>query len=344
MKVSNKELIQSYILTTAKYNYSVHEKRILYRIIALNQDLLDGVQLKDKHYVEDGLFESKRYTFPIKAFLNISDEKESRSTNHSRVKKALESLQKKIISYEDDKVWESSGIIFKVKMEKRDEIVSFYVADFIYNALVDFSKGYRKFELKVAMTFKSEYSMRFYELFSKQSTPISYTIEYLKEIFKVSHKYKLNADFIRYVVGPAKAELDSCSPYTFNYTPVKTGRKITSIRFIPIYQPQYEDAEIQNKLNNKEVSMGWYLTKSEKEYLMVQFEFTETELKNNSNIFDKIRKTWSSGELIDFLANIRKNAMNAKDPKKYIIGSLKKAIAKRKATFQKKQIYRTLTP
>ena len=33
MKINNKELIQSYILTTAKYDYSVYEKRILYRIV-----------------------------------------------------------------------------------------------------------------------------------------------------------------------------------------------------------------------------------------------------------------------------------------------------------------------
>lgn len=329
MKISNKELIQSYILTTAKYNYSVHEKRILYRIIELNQDLIDGKPLREKHNVEDGLFESKRYTFPLRSFLSTNDELESRNTNHSRVKKALESLQRKIVSYEDDKVWESAGIIFKVKMEKRQEIVSFYVADFIYNALVDFSKGYRKFELKVAMTFKSEYSMRFYELFSKQTTPISYTIEHLKEMLKLSDKYKETKDFIKRVIVPAKAELDSCSPYTFNYTPVKTGRKITSIRFIPIYQPQYEDAEMEAKLSNKNVSLGWYLTKPEKEYLIAQFEFDETELKNNNNIFDKIRKTWNVGELVDFLAGIRKNAMQAKNPKSYVIGSLKKAISKR---------------
>lgn len=326
MKVSNKELIQSYILTTAKYSYSVNEKRILYRIIELNQDLLEGKQLKERHYVEDGLFESKRYTFPLKAFLNTSDESESRSTNHSRVKKALESLQKKVITYEDEKVWESAGIIFKVKMEKNSELVSFYVADFIYNALVDFSKGYRKFELTVAMNFKTEYSMRFYELFSKQSNPISYTIEYLKEMLRVSDKYKETKDFIKRVIVPAKTELDSCSPYSFNYTPVKTGRKITSIRFIPIYQPQYEDAEMHAKLNNKGVSTGWYLTKSEKEYLITQFSFNETELKNNNDIFDKIHKTWASGELIDFLSKIRKSAINAKDTKGYVIGSLKKRI------------------
>lgn len=42
MKVNNKDLIQSYIITSAKYDYSVYEKRILYRLIELFQSLTKG--------------------------------------------------------------------------------------------------------------------------------------------------------------------------------------------------------------------------------------------------------------------------------------------------------------
>ena len=35
--VHNKDLIQSYILTTAKYDYTIYEKRILYRLIEMAQ-------------------------------------------------------------------------------------------------------------------------------------------------------------------------------------------------------------------------------------------------------------------------------------------------------------------
>lgn len=33
MKITNKEVIQSYLITTARYDFSVYEKRIIYRIV-----------------------------------------------------------------------------------------------------------------------------------------------------------------------------------------------------------------------------------------------------------------------------------------------------------------------
>ena len=47
MKITNKEVLQSYILTTAKYDYSVYEKRILYRIIEILQFLIEGKKLNE---------------------------------------------------------------------------------------------------------------------------------------------------------------------------------------------------------------------------------------------------------------------------------------------------------
>lgn len=48
MIINNKDVIQSYILTTARYNYSVPEKRILYRMIEAFQFLLNGEKLEGK--------------------------------------------------------------------------------------------------------------------------------------------------------------------------------------------------------------------------------------------------------------------------------------------------------
>lgn len=42
--VVNKDQIQSYIMTTAKYDFSVYEKRILYRIVEMAQGELQGVR------------------------------------------------------------------------------------------------------------------------------------------------------------------------------------------------------------------------------------------------------------------------------------------------------------
>ena len=89
--IKNKEVLQSYILTTAKYDFSVYEKRILYRIIELNQNLIEGKKLSDRYQVNSTLFKSKEYVMPISAFLTTEDSKTDK--NHSRIKKALKKLQ-----------------------------------------------------------------------------------------------------------------------------------------------------------------------------------------------------------------------------------------------------------
>jgi len=68
-KTSNKDVIQSYILTTAKYDFSVYEKRILYRLIELNQELLAGQKLEGKCRIDSNLYGDKTYTIPVKYFL-----------------------------------------------------------------------------------------------------------------------------------------------------------------------------------------------------------------------------------------------------------------------------------
>lgn len=333
MKINNKEVLQSYILTTAKYDYSVYEKRILYRIIELNQHFIEGKQLNQKYSVTPTTYRSVEYTMPYSSFL-IDEDKDK---NHIRIKKAFETLSQKIIAYEDDVVYRCAGIVFNVNLEKRKDTITFYVADWIYQALIDFSKGYRKYELVTAMSFQSEYSMRFYELFSNQEKPINYSVEKLKEMFGVSDKYKLTANFINKVVEPAKKELDKHSPYTFIYKPLKTGRKITSLQFIPIFQPGKENIPLKSKKLGAEISTRFYLEPTDKEYLKAQFNFTEKEIKNNCDLFEELYQILEKGELIDKLVEIRRYASETGNPKGYVIKSLKTLLNERKTTKNSKE-------
>ena len=59
--IKNKEILQSYILTTAKYDYSVYEKRILYRIIEVLQELIVDKTLNQKYTLN--ITEQKDFDF-----------------------------------------------------------------------------------------------------------------------------------------------------------------------------------------------------------------------------------------------------------------------------------------
>ena len=323
MKINNKELIQSYILTTAKYDYSVYEKRILYRIVEQLQLLIEGKTLNKNYSMQEIPHEDIKlfkFTFPFSAFKKNEEDK-----NHAQIKKALLSLEKKGFEYEDSEVWETINILYLPKVFKNKEYIGFTLREEIIQAFLDFSKGFKKYELKTAMEFESVYSMRFYELLSNQKTPINYSIDTLKEMFQIENKYKLTADFLRYVIEPAKKELDKCSPYTFHYETIKTGRKITGIRFIPIHQPQFEDESLKKQKALKQMSNRWYIPKNIEDYLKYNYEFTNKELNNNLSLFESLHNHLSEEDLLDFLVELKAQSVvyEIKNLKAYLIGSLK---------------------
>ena len=69
MKITNKEVLQSYILTTAKYDYSVYEKRILYRIIEILQFLIEGKKLNEKYSIQITTQNDYDFQIPLSSIL-----------------------------------------------------------------------------------------------------------------------------------------------------------------------------------------------------------------------------------------------------------------------------------
>lgn len=319
MIIKEKELIQSYILTTAKYDYKVFEKRIFYRIIEQFQYLIEGKELNRKYSLTRNSDNSYKIQIPYNSLLKSTDDK-----NHQQFKNALKSLESKSFEYEDDEIWELVRLIEKPKAYKRHEYVEFDINPRVVEVLINFAKGFRKLRLDIALSFETTYAMRFYELISEQKKPINYSIDNLKKMFLIEHKYKDNNNFITKVVDSAKKELDEKSPYTFHYEKIKTGRKITSLKLTPIYQPQFDSENIQRKNINKQLSNRWFIPKNIDDYLKFNFDFTDKELSNNLNLFENLHNNLSEEELLDFLSELREPSFYADNRKGFIIGALKK--------------------
>lgn len=311
--------MQSYLFTTAKYDFKVPEKRIFYKIVEMMQEYLQGKELNQKHVIQPLTDGYTKITMPVSSFL-----KNPEDDNYREVKKALLDLKKRTFEYEDEKVWMPIDIITKPTLHKEGQAsyVTFEIHEITYNAFLDFSKGYRKYELEIAQEFSSIYAMRFYELFSGQKDPITYSIPYLKERFKIESKYNgkngKNA-FIDKVVKIAQRELDEKSPYTFNY---KTERGSDNILFIPVYQKEKADPDLEKKALQKQTSLGWELTAKEQEILMNRWHFTKEGLKNNISLFRSAKVLLNLEEFILDLS-----PLNAKNPPAFLIGSLRKQLA-----------------
>lgn len=341
--IKNKEILQSYIITAAKYDFSIYEKRILYRQIEIEQELLSGQQLRPGVTIETNLWKDKKFTIPIKLLLNGEEDK-----NHARIRKAFKDLMSKIIEYETSDAFGAFPLIQRFDLDKRSEFVTWQVPNEIVEVIVNFAKGFRKYELKIAMEFESVYAMRFYELLSGQKSPLTYTIEQLKDMFKIQGKYKQINDFLRFVIEPAKRELDEKSPYSFEYKINKSGRKYHSITFIPKFQPQHQDEDLERQRLQQKVSLRYALTKQEINYLRENFAFTDPEIQKNMDTFRAVLKaTDLLNEVSRIVAKMNEYARKGNpisNPKGYLINALKKNIKDHEERSQQGEPGEAVTP
>lgn len=316
--IKNKEVLQSYIITAAKYDFSIYEKRILYRQIEIEQELLEGKKIRPNVIIETNLWKDKKYTIPVKMLLKDEDDK-----NHSQIRKAFKALMSKIIEYETPDAVGAFPLIQRFELNKRSEYVTWQVPHEIVDVIVNFAKGFRKFELLTAMEFESVYSMRFYELLSGKTEPITYTIDELKAMFRLEHKYKQVNDFIKRVIIPAKEELDKKSPYSFEYNVNKKGRKFHSIMFYPIKISKNIDDDVRLSNSLKELSIRYAIPKEIENYIKDNFGVTQKELKLHHILLKAANEQL---DLLGLLVEKKRYISDAKSPMGYIVAMLRERV------------------
>ena len=125
-----------------------------------------------------------------------------------------------------------------------------------------------------------------------------------------------------------KKELDEVSPYTFEYTPLKTGRKITAIKFYPVYQPEHRDSDLEKHDLQKQTALSWSLAPEIRSYLKNSIEFSDKEIKNNLDLF--ISAQTLLPDFLNELAILKGKSREKKNPKGYIINAIKGKIKDRK--------------
>lgn len=326
MLIKNKELLQSYLLTTAKYDYSVYEKRVLYRLVEYCQYQLEGKKITKDIRIDKNLIDTYTIEVPLSEFASHGEV----DNNNNRLKNALKSLQRKIFEFQDGKSWESISIIANPKFQRKKNVtyVKFLVDEKIYEAILNFSKGFRRIEIETAMNLESTYAMRFYELMGGKVDPIKYSMDSLREMFNLQDKYERINDFQKRVLDTAKRELDKSSPVSFDYKPYKQGRKIIGYEFFPKHIKENQDPSIEeNKLNQK-ISPQWELERPVLDILRYSFGMKHSEVQRNMKLFKM------SMVIIDDFAGFLKDIHTRSENKQvknsigYLINSLKDEINK----------------
>lgn len=343
-KAKNDLQFQSYIFSASKYDFNVYEKRILYRMIEIEQRMINQEALDKCIKIESNLWGDKKYTLPIQMLLstdeNSSDEApKAKSKNNKRILEAFTTLQDKKVVYENSEVYGRVGVIDRFEFKKRDRHITWKADAKIIEMIMDFSRGWRAYELKIAFNLRSRYAMRIYELIGNKQTAITYKTVDLLKMLEIENKYMRKngtrniALIEKYVLKVAQEELDKCSPYTFIY---KFSKDKSTIDFLPIFQEQFASAKVYKK-NNSDPDLSLIMSEKDKSIFIDEFGFTEQGLKNNYELL----KEYSSllGSNIGFYFVFQEGRMAKNKRKKisqgYLIGIIKNLVNDLKLTYQK---------
>ena len=326
-EIISKEVVESYIFSTVRHDFGIYSERLLLRLVELAQREIRGLDFKGGTSigkVEIGEWGDAEVIIPVKDILSGEDDK-----NYSKAKTAVRNLMGRFLEYEDDQKYRATQILNEVDVDKVAGKMVIRVNRNIWRAMLDFSKGFRKYELETAVKLRGKYSLRIYKLVSKQSEPITYSISDLRQMWGLTEKYKKVDDFVKNTIVSAKEELDRVSPYSFDYilnaaksAEVNKGRKgrpaITSVTFFPVRRMANQTTDAVRKQVDPSLLLDREL------YMMLKnkFYFDAQGIKANITLFDTAQK--ECDDILDFLDGIAPAALRAANVQGYVIGAVRK--------------------
>lgn len=221
-------LAQSNALTNARYSFSLYQKRFLYFIIKEVRRL----------YVETD--EGNRTLFD-NLYLTLRPEQLKECGNPSLVFKEAAQLREKTIYIERASEQVAVGWINYVKRDKKSGTYEIEVSKQIMPELVELANRYHTFELTVALSLKSVYSQRLYEMCSQfknyQNGYFFRELDTLHSLFELPDSYQNFWVLKARVLEPAQKEIKElydageCDLYFDFREKDKKGKKVLSVAF-----------------------------------------------------------------------------------------------------------------
>ncbi len=226
-KQKNIQIYQDNKVTQARYEFTVIEKRIIYKII---EKVRNDFVLKENG--QKTLFGNLVVT------LTDSDLKILSNDDKTNAYESLRRLKTKFYEFDSEDEWLILSIYNEARHTKKSGIWKITVGEEMLKKFVELAERYTSYSLVVAMSLRSEHSQRFYEYCSQFKTAGGWQIslEELRFKLKMEKKYVRYAAFKKYVLDKAKDELKKlydkkeCDLY-FNYSEVKEGRKVEYLKF-----------------------------------------------------------------------------------------------------------------
>lgn len=339
-KEETRNTIQSYIVTEAKFKYTLTEERIKNALLD-NLWSLTGETKGLK--LSEHLFRIHKETevpfwkveMPVKDILKYMGKEttpEEHKKNQAAIRNAAKSIQTKIFEVWNSKTHDywSASLIMNVHIGFRSGMMTFYVADWVMTALLDLTKGFTQYELDKMQRLTSPFSMRAYELVSSsQKEVISFTPKQIREWFGVAGKYEREWNFVKRVLEPSKQELDKICPWSFDYKIIHENPENdkTEVKLYNIYPCHIAKNENPTIVKNRAIAQlpagGAFgvLDQHVYDYLLYNLQWDKKSINANKQTLLKAQEALP--DLLSDLAYLGAKSRTMEKPVGYVINSLK---------------------
>lgn len=218
----------NHFIMNSSYDLSLEEQKLILTLASM-------VQPEDEEF--------KPYVFKINEFMKILEV--DTKTKYTEIPKITKELMKKVFEIQEGNkliqtAWLSSAIY-----EKGSGTVILKFSPDLKPYMLKLNKLYTSYKLANILNMKSKYSPRIYEIlkanqFKKQGF-VEIEVDDLRKLLKAENIYPLYADFKRKIIKQAQKELNEKTDIKFTFEEIKTGRKVTSIKFYIVCNKNNKD-------------------------------------------------------------------------------------------------------
>lgn len=222
----------NYFIMNSSYDLSLEEQKIILTLASM-------VQPTDAEF--------KPYKFRIAEFMELVGVEDK--SKYTEIPRMTKELMKKVFEIQEEKKLIQTAWLSGVIYEKGTGLVELTFSPYLKPYMLQLKEKFTQYQLGNILNMKSKYSPRIYEIlkcneFKKQGY-IEIDIDELRKLLKADNIYPLYADFKRKILIQTQKELQKISDISFKFEEIKTGRKVTSIKFIIK----------QNKKSNNEIAV-----------------------------------------------------------------------------------------
>lgn len=310
-------VVQSFLTTIIKGDFSLYEVRIFMRIVELANSAMKGQRVTSKFgqsFCADGI--NWNLTIPIKDILS------GESHHYDEVRNALENLQTKIFKmyFPEEKEWRSAALLDNIRIADGSGCVRFVVPTWLIEYILNFVEGnFSEYDLQSALSLPSSNSVRLYWLTCSMTRPVTYSIQMLKDILGVGSSYPSTKDFIKRCIEPPRKILQERNLNGFTAKKVMRKNKIIALELSPVKRQTMTATQLTAR-----APVSSWCEPSLRQYLMTQANINIPELsKHKDNIF-KFTKLdgWQ-----DKIVKIVNRARKGRKGKGYIFAAIKNEVA-----------------